>query len=198
MLKVGVTGGIGSGKSIICQVFTTLGISVFRADDVAKYLMEHDATLINSIKAIFGSDIYTNGRLNRSKLSAIVFTEPDKLQQLNALVHPATIRYGQQWMDCQTGPYVVKEAAIFFESGSNKDMDIMIGVYCPKELRIYRAMQRSSATRQDILDRIGQQMDEDKKMSLCDYVITNDDIKAVIPQVLSLHHLLLEKAGSAM
>lgn len=198
MLKVGVTGGIGSGKSIVCQVFNTLGIPVFKADDAAKYLMEHDAALIAGIQSLFGIDIYNNGKLDRTKLSAIVFKEPALLQKLNGLVHPATILYSLQWMDNQKSPYVIKEAAIFFESGSNKDMDVMIGVFAPKELRITRAMQRTTASRQDILDRMAQQINEDEKMSRCDYVIINDELKPVIPQVLSLHHLLLQKTGSAM
>jgi dephospho-CoA kinase len=191
MLKVGITGGIGSGKSTVCQVFSTLGIPVFSADDAAKYLMDNDAALISKIKGLLGADVYINGSLDRSKVSAIVFNEPAKLLQLNTLVHPATIQYGQQWAAEQASPYIIKEAAIFFESGSYKEMDIMMGVHAPIELRITRAMQRGNVTRQAILARIAQQMDEDEKMKRCDYVITNDDVMPVIPQVLSLHQELL-------
>lgn len=199
MLKVGITGGIGSGKSVVCQVFTTLGIPVFRADDAARYLMEHDVALMDKIKVLFGADIYTNDKLDRPKLSGIVFKDPAKLQELNGLVHPATIAYGLQWMENQkNAPYTIKEAAIFFESGSNKDMDVMIGVYAPKELRVKRAMLRAGVSEQDILDRMAQQMDEEKKMKLCDYVIVNDDVQAVLPQILQLHHQLLKRAGSAV
>lgn len=191
MLKVGITGGIGSGKSTVCRVFNTLGIPVFFADSAAKYLMDNDPILMSSIKDLFGDDIYTNGSLDRPKLSSIVFSQPELLQKLNAIVHPATIAYGNNWMEAQTSPYVLKEAAIFFESGTYKDMDVMIGVFAPKELRIYRAMNRDGATRAKIEARIAQQMDEEEKMAKCDYVIFNDDEHAVIPQVERLHEQLL-------
>lgn len=194
MLKVGITGGIGSGKSTVCQVFSTLGIPVFRADDAAKYLMNNDAALIAGIKNIFGTDIYKNNKLDTTLLSSIVFQHPEKLSQLNALVHPATIQYGKDWFAKQTSPYAVKEAAIFFESGTNKDIDVMIGVSAPLELRISRAMKKLGKTRDEILQRISHQMDEDEKMKRCDYIITNNEQIAVIPQVLELHKQLLLKA----
>ncbi len=190
MLKVGITGGIGSGKSIVCQVFTTLGIPVFDADDAAKFLMDHDAALKTNIRSLLGEDVYRNGILDRAKVAGIVFKEPEKLKALNALVHPATIAYSNVWMHKQESAYVIKEAAIFFESGSYKDMDIMIGVSAPMELRIRRAMERSKASRDEILQRISQQMDEDEKMKRCDYIIRNDEVYAVIPQVLSIHEKL--------
>jgi len=193
MLKVGITGGIGSGKSTVCQVFETLGIPVFYADRAARYLMENDAMLIDAIKLLFGDDVYNAGKLNREQVSSIVFQKPEILEQLNELVHPATIRYSQLWMDSQDSPYVIKEAAIFFESGSYKDMDVMIGVYAPRKLRILRATQRDNVSQEKILERIAQQMDEDEKMSRCDYVITNDDRTPVIPQVVSIHQKLLAK-----
>ena len=193
MLKVGITGGIGSGKSTICQVFKTLGIPVFKADDAAKYLMEHDATLIQNIKSLLGNEVYANGRLNRALVSDIIYKHPLKLQELNALVHPATITYGQQWMNSRPAPYVIKEAAILFESDSNKDVDVIIGVYAPKELRISRVAQRSSLTREKVLEIMARQMNEEEKMKLCDYVITNDEAKAVLPQVLALHEMLLAR-----
>lgn len=191
MLKVGITGGIGSGKSTVCQVFKTLGIPIFFADSAAKYLMNNDPALISSIKELFGEDIYTNGSIDRPKLSSIVFSKPELLQKLNAIVHPATIAYGKEWMEMQQAPYVLKEAAIFFESGTYKDMDVMIGVYAPLELRIRRAMQRDNASREKIEARVAQQMDEDEKMAKCNYVIYNDDVHAVIPQVEQLHEQLL-------
>src|ERR1700743_1948079 len=122
MLKVGVTGGIGSGKSVVCQVFQTLGIPVFNADDTARYLMENNTELKQKICALLGDDVYSNGKLNRTKVSGIVFSDREKLLQLNALVHPVTISYSDNWFRSQTAPYVIKEAAILFESGSNKDM----------------------------------------------------------------------------
>lgn len=196
MLKVGVTGGIGSGKSVVCQVFKTLGIPVFNADDAARHLMENDTTLVQQIQWLLGDDVYDNGRLNREKVSAIIFEQPDKLQKLNEIVHPATISYATAWMNEQVTAYVIKEAAIFFESGSFKEIDVMIGVYAPKELRIQRSMDRSGISRDKVLSIMARQMDEDEKMKRCDHVIINDDVTPVLPQVLKLHTLLLEQGKS--
>ncbi len=194
MLKVGITGGIGAGKSVVCRVFKTLGIPVFNADHTAKMLMDTDDNLVSGIKSIFGDNIYTLGKLNRAKLANQVFRQPELLQQLNAIVHPATIEYGKQWMAAQTSAYTIKEAAIFFESGSYKDMDVMIGVAAPTGLRIARAMQRPDMTQDKVLERIAAQMDADEKMARCDYVITNDDNTAIIPQVVKIHQALLTRA----
>lgn len=194
MLKVGITGGIGSGKSTVCQVFETLGISVFYADKAARYLMEHDAVIIDSIKLLFGKDIYLDGKLQRDKVASKVFKDPQLLQELNAIVHPATVRYSNQWMELQHSPYVLKEAAIFFESGTASEMDVMIGVHAPCKLRILRTIARDHITQERVLERISQQMDEDEKMKLCDYVITNDDKTPLLPQVLKIHEKLLQIA----
>lgn len=195
MLKVGVTGGIGAGKSVVCRVFQTLGIPVFNADDTAKQLMESDPALVTAIQSLFGSNIYIDGRLDRKNLAAIVFEQPALLQQLNALVHPVTIAYGNQWMAAQTAPYVIKEAAIFFESGSYKEMDVMIGVSAPENIRISRALEREGMTREKVMQRIASQMDDAEKMSRCDYVVVNDGGTAIIPQVLNIHQKLLAKSS---
>ncbi|HEY9178503.1 MAG TPA: dephospho-CoA kinase [Flavipsychrobacter sp.] len=195
MLKVGVTGGIGAGKSVVCRVFHTLGIPVFNADDTAKRLMETDKELVAAISNLFGSDIYIDGKLDRKKLASLVFEQPALLHQLNALVHPATITYGNTWMQKQTSPYVIKEAAIFFESGSHKEMDVMIGVFAPERVRIDRALQREGMTREKVLQRIASQMDDTEKMKRCDYVITNDGSTALIPQVLDIHRQLLTQTA---
>jgi dephospho-CoA kinase len=195
MLKVGITGGIGSGKTTVCQVFETLGIPVLYADKTARYLMENDAMLIDGIKMLFGDDVYNAGALDREKVSSIAFKRPEILTELNKLVHPAVIRYGKQWMDSQQTSYVIKEAAIFFESGSYVDMDIMVGVFAPQKLRILRTVSRDNVPREKVLERIAQQMDEDEKMKRCDHIIINDDEHAVLPQVLKLHELFLEEAS---
>ncbi|PQJ09056.1 dephospho-CoA kinase [Flavipsychrobacter stenotrophus] len=193
MLKVGITGGIGSGKSVVCKVFETLGISVFNADNAARYLMENDEQLITAISRLLGNEVYNNNRLDRARVSDIIFRQPEKLQQLNALVHPATITYAAEWVGRQQAPYIIKEAAIFFESGSYKEMDVMVGVYAPKELRIARTMARGGQTREKVLDIISKQMNEEEKMGRCDYVITNEDVTAITPQVLQLNELFLKK-----
>ena len=197
MLRVGITGGIGSGKSVVCQVFQTLGIPVFNADEAAKYLMEHDTALMNDIQSLLGKGVYVNGKIDRVKVAELVFADRSLLGQLNKLVHPATIAYADDWMEKQTAPYVIKEAAIFFESGSNTEVQAMIGVYAPKELRITRAMNRSNLTWEKVLSIMNNQMDEDEKMGKCDYVITNDDQSAVIPQVLKLHQLFLNRSSAS-
>jgi dephospho-CoA kinase len=191
MLKAGITGGIGSGKTIVCQVFTTLGIPVFYADEAARYLMENDVALMHDIAELLGEDVYIKGKLDRAKVSAIIYNQPGKLAQINALVHPATISYSHQWIQQQTAPYIIKEAAIFFESGSYSEMDIMIGVRAPLLLRVKRAMDRSNLSSEQVMAIVSKQMDEDEKMKRCDYVINNDDVAAVLPQVLAIHKQLL-------
>lgn len=193
MLKVGVTGGIGAGKSIVCRVFATLGIPVFDADAAAKMLMEQDEHLINAISEIFGHEVYTHDKLNRELLAAKVFNDTGLLQQLNAVVHPVTIAYGKKWMEQQKSPYAIKEAAIFFESGSHKDMDVMIGVFAPEDIRMKRVLTRPGMTREKVKQRMANQMSDAEKMALCDYTITNDGNTALIPQVVEIHRQLLAK-----
>ena len=195
MLKVGITGGIGSGKTTVCRLFELLGIPVFYADDAARRLMDEDATLIASIKQLLGDAVYSSTGLNRKLVGELVFSDPGKLAQLNALVHPVSIAYANDWMNKQQSPYTLKEAAIFFETGAHAAMDIMIGVDAPETLRIDRAMQRSHLSREEVMARIARQMNNDEKMLLCDYVVVNDGIQALIPQVLALHEQLLQRAG---
>jgi len=192
MLKVGITGGIGSGKSVVCQVFSTLGIPVFYADEAARYLMEHDERLMNEIRLLFGEDVYINGKLDKPKVSFAIYSEPGIMEQLNALVHPATIKYAHEWAAKQDAPYLLKESALFFESGSNKEMDVMIGVSALVDVRIKRTMQRGNGMSEKQVEAIiRRQMNEDEKMKRCDHVIVNDDITPVLPQVLALHQLFL-------
>ena len=192
MLRVGLTGGIGSGKSTIAAVFETLGIPVAYADLEAKRLMNEDAGLRDAIIRQFGAGAYTGTQLNRKYLAEQVFADPAKLEQLNSLVHPVTIREGEKWMQGlgDSHPYAIREAALIFETRAAGHLDFIIGVYAPATLRIHRAMQRDHSTREDILRRMRNQIDEDIKMRLCDAVIRNDEQTAVIPQVLALHERL--------
>lgn len=191
MLKVGITGGIGSGKSVVCRVFETLGIPVFNADNAAKYLMEHDSNIIAAIKLLLGEKSYNNTLPDRQYIAALVFQQSSLLQQLNQIIHPAVLEYGNHWMSKQSAPYCIKEAAIFFESGSHKEMDVMVGVYAPKDIRIQRVSDRDNTTPEKIKSRIANQMDEEEKMKLCNYVINNYSTFAIIPQILHLHQKLL-------
>lgn len=194
MLKIGLTGGIGSGKSIVSKIFETLGIPVFDADTAAKMVMEEDETLKQQLKAAFGEAVYENNKLNRKYLAGIVFTDKDELNKLNALVHPAAIEMGLQWAAKQQSPYIVKEAALMFEAGSAFNLDYVIGVSAPRHLRILRTMQRDHISREEVMDRMNKQIDEEIKMKLCDFVVLNDEQELLLPQVLSLHKKFLEMA----
>ena len=191
MLRIGLTGGIGSGKSTVARIFKVLGVPVYNADDEAKRLMIEDANLHDHIISAFGPESYTDGVLNRKYLSAQVFNNREKLNQLNSLVHPATLRDAAEWMKKQKTPYVIKEAALIFESGSQKMLDYVIGVKAPLALRIERTMKRDNVTLHEVNARIDLQMDEEEKLHLCDYLIVNDEKQMLIPQVLALHEKFL-------
>ncbi|PWU04148.1 MAG: dephospho-CoA kinase [Bacteroidetes bacterium] len=199
MLKVGLTGGIGSGKSTIAAMFEALGIPVYYADDAAKEIMNEDEELKLEIISLFGSESYTEGKLNRKFIASLVFNDKSKLESLNALVHPATIRAADKWMQKQSSPYVIKEAALIFESGSQDQLDYVIGVFAPQTLRIHRVMKRDGVTKDEVLKRMSNQIDDEIKMRLCNFVIKNDDYEAVLPQVLDLHNKLIgETTGVLM
>jgi dephospho-CoA kinase len=191
VLRVGLTGGIGSGKSTVAQIFEVLGIPVYYADISAKKLMNENADLRSSITNIFGEQAYTNNILDRKYISSIVFSDPAKLQQLNALVHPATKKDGEAWMQEQTSPYAIHEAALIFEAKVSDRLDLVIGVSSPIELRIKRAMERDKVSREEVLKRMEQQLDEEVKMSKCNFVLINDELQLLIPQVLELHKKLI-------
>lgn len=194
MLKIGLTGGIGSGKSTVAGVFQVLGIPVFDADANAKQLMESDPQLQKEVAALFGASAYDNGRLNRRLIADIVFQDPFQLEKLNAIVHPATIRAAEEWGARQQSPYTIKEAALFFEAGSAEGMDYIIGVYAPQHVRINRVMKRDQVSREEVLNRMNRQIQEEIKMRLCDYVVLNDDQHLIIPQILQLHERFLQEA----
>jgi dephospho-CoA kinase len=187
ILKVGLTGGIGSGKSTVAKVFELLNVPVYYADEASKRLYHTDKQLMADLKKHFGPDIYINGQLNRSKLAGLVFNNPEKLQLLNSLVHPPTLRDAEAWMQRQTSPYIIKEAALLFESGSVAELDYVIGIKAPQPVRIKRVMERDGVSREQVLSRLDNQLDEEIKMKLCDFIIDNSEQQLVIPQVLELH-----------
>jgi dephospho-CoA kinase len=197
MLKVGLTGGIGSGKTTVAKIFELLNVPVYYADQASKRLYHTDKHLISEIKKYFGEDVYTNDILNRSKLASIVFNNPSKLDLLNELVHPPTLRDAEEWMKRQTAPYVIKEAALLFESGSASGLDYVVGVQAPSHYRIKRAMERDGLKREEVLGRMNRQIDEDIKLRLCDFVIINNEQELVIPQVLELHSRFVGLRSSA-
>jgi dephospho-CoA kinase len=193
MLKVGLTGGIGSGKSTIARIFEVLGIPVYYADEAAKNIMNSDKRLKAALIKNFGEQTYQSGQLNRAWLASIVFTDNQKLELLNSLTHPATIRDANKWIQQQTSPYIIKEAALLFESGADKYLDHIVGVSAPEELRIQRAMQRDHVKREDVLQRMSRQMNEEEKLKLCQSILINDEKEALIPQVLELHQRFLNQ-----
>lgn len=190
VLKIGLTGGIGSGKSTVAKIFELLNVPVYYADEASKRLYHTDKNLMAAIKKHFGEDVYASDQLNRSRLAELVFSNPEKLELLNSLVHPPTIRDAQDWMQKQTAPYIIKEAALLFESGSAAGLDYVIGIKAPLHIRIKRVMDRDGVSREQVLHRMNRQMDEEIKMRLCDFTIDNDEQHLVIPQVLKLHEKL--------
>ena len=194
MLKIGLTGGIGSGKSTVAKIFELLRVPVYYADEASRRLYHTDPELMAQIKKHFGEDMYSEGKLNRSKMAEIVFNDPQKLELLNQLVHPPTLRDAQEWIRAQKAPYVIKEAALLFESGSAAGLDYIIGIQAPVAVRLKRVMDRDKTTREEVLSRMNRQIDEDIKMRLCDFIIRNNEQELVIPQVLDLPQNLLRMA----
>jgi dephospho-CoA kinase len=175
---IGLTGGIGSGKTTIANHFTAAGISVYIADDEARKIMQSDE-IINEIKATFGNTVFDNGILNREKLAQVVFNAPDKLKLLNAIIHPAVKKHFHNWiLNHKKAPYIIYEAAILFESGSYKDCDFIITVTAPLESRIQRVIQRDNTTRENVLRRINMQWNDEQRIEKSDFVIEN-----VIPEI---------------
>ena len=195
-LKIGLTGGIGSGKSTVAEIFKVLGIPVFDADSVAKKILNEDENLKHQIINLFGNEAYQNGLLNKKHIADIVFKDAFKLEQLNALVHPATLAAADVWMQSQTSAYAVKEAALLFEAGTAAHLDFIIGVKAPKSLRIHRVMERDHVSRKEVLTRMSRQIEDDIKMRLCDFVVMNDDQHLLIPQVISLHDKLINLSNN--
>lgn len=193
MIKVGITGGIGSGKSTVCRIFESLLIPIYYADDRAKWLMSNDATIKNEILSLFGEAAYfQDGSLNRGHIASIAFKNSSKLSELNQIVHPAVAKDGENWFNgLKNTPYAIKEAALLIESGSHKQLDKLIVVTAPIELRIERVMARDNAQRADIEARIAKQMDEAEKVKLADFVIINDGQHPLVPQVMNIHRSLM-------
>ena len=194
-LRVGITGGIGSGKSTVGQIFQALGIPVYDADRRAKWLIQHAAALKQGILEIFGEEAYLpDGSYNRPRVAAIAFAQPDQLAALNALVHPAVERDSRDWHREQVAagaPYTLKEAALLIESGSHRWLDALIVVTAPEALRIERVMQRDGLTADQVQARLANQLAEADRLLLANHVIINDGQYLLLPQVLAIHRLLL-------
>ena len=191
MKKIGITGGIGSGKTYVASVFQSLGIPIFNADIQAKKLMTSSRKLIKLVKEEFGNDIYKDSDLNKEKLASIVFSDSDKLQKLNSLVHPIVKEEFNNWYKKQTSPYVIKEAAILFESNSHIGLDAVICVSAPLELRMKRLLNRDNYSEKEIKKRIENQISQEEKQKLSDYIIVNDEKELLLPKIIKIHKELL-------
>ena len=191
MKKIGITGGIGSGKTYVASVFQSLGIPIFNADIQAKKLMTSSRKLIKLVKEEFGNDIYKDSDLNKEKLASIVFSNSDKLQKLNSLVHPIVKEEFNNWCKKQTSPYVIKEAAILFESNSHIGLDAVICISAPLDLRMKRLLNRDDYSEKEIKKRIENQISQEEKEKLSDYIIVNDEKELLLPKIIKIHKELL-------
>jgi dephospho-CoA kinase len=193
MLKIGITGGMGSGKTTVCKVFETYGVAVYYADDRAKLVMNENAELRTQLKAFFGDDIYAeNNQLNRAKLAQMVFGDVDLLRKLESVVHPAVALDFEEWVNQKhfSGKaYIVKEAALLFESGSYKTLDQVVLVKAPLEERIERIIKRDNCSRETALQRIEKQWPDEKKEPLSQHILYNTQNRLLLPQIIQLHKL---------
>lgn len=193
MFRVGLTGGIGSGKSLICSILKHLGVPVYYADTEAKKLMNSDTELRKQIVRLFGEQAYGRGDLDSSYVAGQLFGDNALLKAMNSIVHPAVRKDFKRWAELQNDiPYVVEEAAILFESGAYKEMDFTVLTSAPEEVRIKRVMERDGSDRDSVLKRMGHQWSEKELRKLADYVIENDGQEMLLPQVIELHNKLLK------
>lgn len=191
MKIIGLTGGIGSGKSKILSVFSTYGIPCYESDRRAKWLMQRDAELKSQIKSFFGDQIYENDQFNQRKLAKLVFANKGKLEALNSLVHPRVKMDFKSFVSQQNTPYIIKEAAILFETGGEKDCDATILVTAPEKLRLQRVLNREKISSMDIKARINNQWSDSRKIPLADYVINNIDWDKTLKKINEIHQKLL-------
>lgn len=192
MLKIGITGGIGSGKSMVCEIFKKIGVPVYHADHEARNLMASNAQIIDQLTRIFGKKIYRQNKLDREKLAALIFNDEEKIQKVNSIVHPIVFEHFFSWVELfKEYTYVIKEAAILFESGADKHLDKIITISAPEALKIKRVMERDNVIESEVRNRMKNQLDEEEKIKRSDYVIINDDKQLLIPQILEVHAAIM-------
>lgn len=193
MLKIGITGGIGSGKTTICQLFELLGVPVYYADNASRQLLGSDPEIKRSVVALFGEEILDEQKMiDRRKVASRVFGNDVALKKLNAIMHPAVGLDFERWLkQHRSVPYIIKEAAIMFESGAYKQLDKIIALTAPEDLRIARVMKRDGSEKEEVERRVAAQMSEQERVERSHYVIVNDEQQLVIPQVLQLHRIFI-------
>lgn len=195
MLKIGITGGIGSGKTTVCNTLRNLGVPIFTSDEVGKRILNEDEEVKKQVQEAFGSDMYNSrGELNREQMAALVFNNPVALDELNAMIHPKVKEAFEEWcLDQDKSPYVVKEAAILFESGSYYDLDKVVNVFAPKEDRIKRVMKRDQTDEESVKKRMRFQYTDEERNDLADFILLNEEGVDLLPQVMELHEILLNE-----
>ena len=194
MLKVGLTGGIGSGKTLVSEIFMRLGIPVFNADNEAKTIINTDNEVKEKIELEFGEEIYNNGLIDRQKLASIIFNDQKTLQKINSIIHPKVREYFVAWCNkFENAPYVIEEVAILFESSAYKELDFTINVHADELLRINRVVERDSTRVEQVKERMKNQLSDSERIRIADFTIYNDGEKMVLPQVLEIHNQILNK-----
>jgi dephospho-CoA kinase len=190
-MKIGVTGGIGSGKTSVCKVFNVLGIPVFSADKDARKIMDSDEDIIDKVKIIAGKDVYSTGTLDRMELARLIFNNKNLLNEINRVVHPVVFDHFKIWVKSVSAPYVIMEAAILIESGASELVDRIVTIVAPVEERIERVVRGKNLTREQVLERINNQMADEEKVRLSDYIIYNSEHEMIIPSILKIHEEIL-------
>jgi dephospho-CoA kinase len=194
MVRVGITGGIGSGKSLVCKVFECLGVPVYYADNRAKEIMNEDYSIITTLEGKFGKSVYKNGILDKKLLAQIIFSDKSAVEFVNSLVHPAVEKDFMHWSEYHNkSEYCIQEAALLFESGIYKKLDHIVTVVCPIEERVKRVIKRDSVSTEQVLARINNQWNDEQKIKLSDYLIYNDNKNSLLNQILKLHNIFIFK-----
>ena len=193
--RLGVTGGIGSGKTTVCRIFRVLGVPVFVADVAARQIMNSDPAIRKEINAIAGKDLYSADELDRKELARLIFNRPELLRRVNAVVHPAVLRMFDEWAAKSETPYVIMEAAILFEARADALVDRVASISAPVEERIARVMGRNDLSREEVMERINNQMEDEEREEQSYYVINNADNEMIIPEILKIHNDMLRLAG---
>ena len=192
MIKIGLTGGIGSGKTLVSKVFSQFGIPVFNADYNAKLILNQDIEVISEITKHFG-DLYSQEGINKEKFASIIFNNPKDLKKVNAIIHPKVLEYFNSWVTKQqNADYIIKEAAILFESNTHKDLDMTINVHADELVRINRVVKRDKSTIENVKSRIKNQISDNDRINIADFTIYNNGDRMLLPQILEIHNKILK------
>ncbi len=198
IFSLGVTGGIGSGKSTVSRIFKVLGIPVFSADDEARIIMDNNKGLRTELANVMGIDLYATGELDRMKMASLIFNDDDLLNKVNRLVHPLVLDWYNEWRRQQDADYVVFEVAILFEAGAEKHVDRILAVTAPLDERIKRVMERNNMSREQVMERVNKQMPDDEIVKRSDYRINNSDNSMIIQEVLDIHRDILSQLKTGL